>query len=119
MSASAEVRPFTVELRARDLEDLRNRIDATRWPERETVPDLTQGVQLETMRELARYWTSDYDLRRIEGRLNELPQFMTRIDDLDIHFIHVRSSHDDALPVILTHGRPGSIVEFFRGSACS
>ncbi|GIF70878.1 epoxide hydrolase family protein [Asanoa siamensis] len=114
MSATAEIRPFTVTIPARDLEDLRDRIDNTRWPERETVPDLTQGVQLETMQELARYWTSDYDLRRVEARLNELPQFMTEIDGLDIHFIHVRSRHENAMPLILTHGWPGSVVEFLQ-----
>ncbi|GAA1865496.1 epoxide hydrolase family protein [Asanoa iriomotensis] len=112
--SAAEVRPFTVTIPARDLEDLRDRIDNARWPERETVPDLTQGVQLETMQELARYWASDYDLRRVEARLNELPQFMTEIDGLDIHFIHVRSRHEDAMPLILTHGWPGSVVEFLQ-----
>ncbi|MEV0718210.1 epoxide hydrolase [Asanoa sp. NPDC050611] len=112
--SAADIRPFTVTIPGRDLEDLRDRIDNTRWPERETVPDLTQGVQLETMQELARYWMSDYDLRRIEARLNDLPQFMTEIDGLDIHFIHVRSRHEDAMPLILTHGWPGSVVEFLQ-----
>jgi len=94
-----------------ELTDLRRRINATRWPERETVPDRTQGVQLATTQKLARYWGSDYDWRKCEAKLNALPQFMTEIDGLDIHFIHVRSKHEDALPMIVTHGWPGSIVE--------
>jgi len=94
-----------------DLNDLRKRINATKWPERETVTDATQGVQLATMQELARYWGTDYDWRKVEARLNALPQFVTEIDGLDIHFIHVRSKHEDALPLIVTHGWPGSIIE--------
>ena len=91
--------------------DLRRRIDATRWPERETVTDTSQGVQLATMQELARYWATDYDWRKCEAKLNALPQFITEIDGLDIHFIHVRSKHENALPLIVTHGWPGSIIE--------
>jgi pimeloyl-ACP methyl ester carboxylesterase len=94
-----------------EITDLRSRIKATRWPERETVNDASQGVQLETMQQLARYWATDYDWRKIEARIDALPQFITEIDGLDIHFIHVRSKHENALPLIVTHGWPGSIVE--------
>src|SRR5262245_50586129 len=94
-----------------ELTELRRRINATRWPERETVTDATQGVQLATMQALARYWATDYDWRKIEAKMNALPQFMTEIDGLDIHFIHVRSKHENALPLIVTHGWPGSIIE--------
>ena len=105
------IRPFTIETPQKELETLRARIEATRWPEKETVPDATQGVQLATMQRLARYWASNYDWRRCEARLNALPNFITEIDGLDIHFIHVRSRHENALPVIITHGWPGSVVE--------
>jgi len=105
------IRPFTVDIPEADLKDLRERIVNTRWPEKETVPDQSQGTQLATIQELARYWASDYDWRRCQARLNELPQFMTEIDGLDIHFVHVRSKHDNALPIIVCHGWPGSIVE--------
>jgi pimeloyl-ACP methyl ester carboxylesterase len=105
------IRPFTVEVPESDLSDLRNRIAATRWPESEPVDDASQGVQEDTMRALAAYWGNDYDWRRVEQRLNAFPQFLTNIDGLDIHFIHVRSKHDDAMPLILTHGWPGSVVE--------
>ena len=91
--------------------DLRARIKATRWPEKETVADDTQGVQLATMQKLARYWATEYDWRKVEARLNALPQFITEIDGLDIHFIHVRSKHENALPLIVTHGWPGSVIE--------
>src|ERR1700710_76846 len=94
-----------------DLADLRRRIDATRWPERETVDDDSQGVPLATMQALARHWATDYDWRGCEAKLNALPNFLTEIDGVDIHFIHVRSRHEDALPLIVTHGWPGSIVE--------
>ena len=104
-------RQFTVETPQKELETLRARIEATRWPEKETVPDATQGVQLATMQRLARHWASNYDWRRCEARLNALPNFITEIDGLDIHFIHVRSRHENALPVIITHGWPGSVVE--------
>ena len=109
--ASAAIRPFHFKASEDDLADLRRRIKATRWPERETVTDPSQGVQLATMRELAGYWATDYDWRKVEARLNALPQFITEIDGLDIHFIHVRSKHENALPLIVTHGWPGSIIE--------
>jgi pimeloyl-ACP methyl ester carboxylesterase len=107
----SEIRPFQVSFPDEDLTDLRRRIKATRWPERETVPDASQGVQLAMMQELARYWATEYDWRKVETRLNALPNFITEIDGLDIHFIHVRSKHENALPVIVTHGWPGSIIE--------
>jgi pimeloyl-ACP methyl ester carboxylesterase len=105
------LRPFEFHATDEDLADLKRRILATRWPERETVADDTQGVQLATARKLAAYWANDYDWRRCEARLNALPNFITNIDGLDIHFIHVRSRHEAALPIIVTHGWPGSIVE--------
>jgi pimeloyl-ACP methyl ester carboxylesterase len=111
---TAAIRPFTVEIPEAELEGLRTRIAATRWPERETVADATQGVQLATMQNLIRYWGTDYDFRRVEARLNAFPQFMTEIDGLDIHFIHVKSPHEDALPLIITHGWPGSVVEMLN-----
>jgi pimeloyl-ACP methyl ester carboxylesterase len=110
----AGIRPFHVEVSDEALEDLRRRIAATRWPSRELVEDRSQGVQLATMKALARYWTTDYDLGRVEARLNALPQFTTEIDGVDIHFIHVRSPHPDALPLIMTHGWPGSVVELLE-----
>jgi pimeloyl-ACP methyl ester carboxylesterase len=109
--ANAAVREFEVGFDESEITEMRRRISATRWPERETVDDDSQGVPLATMRELARYWSTDYDWRRCEARLNALPNFLTEIDGLDIHFIHVRSRHEDALPLIITHGWPGSIVE--------
>ena len=105
------IRPFRFEASEDALIDLRRRIAATRWPDKETVADSSQGVQLATMQELARYWGTDYDWRKVEARLNALPQFITEIDGLDIHFIHVRSKHENALPLIVTHGWPGSITE--------
>jgi pimeloyl-ACP methyl ester carboxylesterase len=105
------IRPFRVNVSEAQLRDLRRRIKATNWPERETVTDESQGVQLATMQELARYWASDYDWRKCEAKLNALPQFITEIDGLDIHFIHVRSKHENTLPLIVTHGWPGSIIE--------
>ncbi len=105
------IRPFHFKASDADLSDLRRRILATRWPERETVKDATQGVQLATMQKLAQYWATDYDWRKVEARLNALPQFTTTIDGLEIHFIHVRSKHKHALPIIVTHGWPGSIIE--------
>jgi pimeloyl-ACP methyl ester carboxylesterase len=105
------IRPFHINIPEEELVDLRRRIAATRWPEQETVTDQSQGVQLATMQKLADYWTKDYDWRKVEARLNALPQFVTNIDGLDIHFIHVRSKHPDALPLIVTHGWPGSIIE--------
>jgi len=108
---AAGVRPFQVEIPEAQLAELRRRIEATRWPSRELVEDRSQGVQLATMQALARYWTTAYDWRKCEARLNALPQFTTEIDGVDIHFIHVRSPHEHALPLIMTHGWPGSVVE--------
>ena len=105
------VRPFQVEVPEAELADLRRRIQATRWPSAELVGDRSQGVQLATLQALARYWTTEYDWRRAEARLNALPQFTTEIDGVEIHFVHVRSRHEDALPLIMTHGWPGSVVE--------
>jgi pimeloyl-ACP methyl ester carboxylesterase len=105
------IRPFRFEATQESLDDLRRRIVATRWPDRETVADDTQGVQLATMQKLAAYWATEYDWRKCEARLNALPNFVTEIDGLDIHFIHVRSRHENALPLIVTHGWPGSVVE--------
>ena len=105
------IRPFRVNVPEAELSELRRRINATKWPERETVPDASQGVQLATVQALARYWGTEYDWRKVEARLNALPQFITEIDGLDIHFIHVRSKHENALPLIVTHGWPGSIIE--------
>jgi pimeloyl-ACP methyl ester carboxylesterase len=108
------VRPFRIEIPEEALVDLRRRLAATRWPEKETVADQSQGVQLATMLALARYWATDYDFRRFEARLNTLPQFITEIDGLDIHFIHVKSPHENALPMIITHGWPGSVIEMLN-----
>jgi pimeloyl-ACP methyl ester carboxylesterase len=110
-SEDAVIRAFRVDIPQDELDDLRRRINGTRWPERETVADESQGVQLATMEKLVRYWGTEYDVRRFEARLNALPQFITEIDGLDIHFIHVRSHHEDALPLIVNHGWPGSIIE--------
>jgi pimeloyl-ACP methyl ester carboxylesterase len=110
-SDNADVRPFKIGFPESDLADLRKRIDATRWPEIETVTDDSQGVRLALMQELARYWSKGYDWSQCEAKLNDLPNFITEIDGLDIHFIHVRSQHQDALPLIVTHGWPGSILE--------
>ncbi len=111
IESATEIRPFRVEVPEDDLVDLRRRIAATNWPEKETVADQSQGVPLAMIQELARYWATEYDWRTCEAALNALPQFVTQIDGLDIHFIHVRSQHDDALPLIVNHGWPGSIVE--------
>src|SRR5262249_38414554 len=105
------IRPFKVHIPEKDLADLRRRLQATRWTDKELVSDASQGVQLATLKELVRYWTTSYDWRKTEAKLNALPQFVTNIDGLDIHFIHVRSRHPNALPVIVTHGWPGSIIE--------
>ncbi|MFI9549211.1 epoxide hydrolase family protein [Streptomyces sp. NPDC052016] len=110
-SASPEIRPFTFDFPEAELEDLRRRIEATRFPEKETVADQSQGTQLATIKELARYWATEYDWRKVEAKLKALPHFITEIDGLDIHFIHVRSKHESALPLIVTHGWPGSVVE--------
>jgi pimeloyl-ACP methyl ester carboxylesterase len=108
---ATDIREFHFSFPEADLEDLRRRIKATRWPERETVDDDSQGVPLAMMQDLARYWAEEYDWSKIEAKLNALPNFITEIDGLDIHFIHVRSKHEDALPIIITHGWPGSIIE--------
>jgi pimeloyl-ACP methyl ester carboxylesterase len=108
------IRPFTIDVREEQLEDFRRRIAATRWPSKELVADRSQGVQLATLQELARYWTTDYDWRKCETKLNALPQFTTEIDGVEIHFIHVRSAHEDALPLIMTHGWPGSVIELLE-----
>src|SRR5579871_1463669 len=105
------IRPFHIEVPETELTELRRRVNATKWPERETVTDDTQGVQLATIQALARYWATDYDWRKIEAKMKALPQFITEIDGLDIHFIHVRSKHENAMPLIVTHGWPGSIIE--------
>jgi pimeloyl-ACP methyl ester carboxylesterase len=105
------IRPFQVNVPEAELAELRTRINSTRWPDRETVTDESQGVPLTTMQELARYWSTEYDWRKVEAKLNTLPQFVTEIDGLDIHFIHVRSKHENALPMIVTHGWPGSVIE--------
>src|SRR3712207_4248951 len=105
------IRPFRVDIPEEALVDLRRRIASTQWPDKETVADQSQGVPLATIQELARYWATDYDWRTCEAKLHALPQFITEIDGLDIHFIHVRSKHADALPLVVTHGWPGSIIE--------
>ena len=105
------IRPFTIDIPEADLEDLRARIAATRWPEKETVEDASQGVQLATIQAIARYWLTEYDWRRCEARLNAVPQFITEVDGVDIHFVHVRSKHEDALPLLVCHGWPGSFIE--------
>src|SRR4029453_3115159 len=110
-SDSAPIRAFNVNVPEAELTELRRRINATRWPERELVNDISQGVQLATIQNLARYWATEYDWRRCEAQLNALPNFITEIDGLDIHFIHVRSKHEGALPLIVTHGWPGSVIE--------
>jgi pimeloyl-ACP methyl ester carboxylesterase len=118
MATAAEtgtgVRPFQVEIPDEELAELRRRIEATRWPSKELVADRSQGVQLATVQALARYWTTDYDWRKVEAKLNALPQFTTQIDGVDIHFIHVKSPHENALPLIMTHGWPGSVVELLE-----
>src|SRR5437879_3737755 len=111
VETAIDIRPFQVDVPEEALEDLRRRIEATRLPSKELVEDRSQGVQLATIQELAAYWVTDYDLGRVEARLNALPQFTTEIDGVDIHFIHVKSSHENALPLIMTHGWPGSVME--------
>lgn len=113
-TADRSIQPFTVKVPQAAVDDLRRRIAATRWPSKELVADRSQGVQLATLKELARYWTTDYDWRTCEARLNALPQFTTEIDGVDIHFIHVRSRHENALPLIMTHGWPGSVIELLE-----
>jgi pimeloyl-ACP methyl ester carboxylesterase len=113
-TATAAILPFQVEVSQADLDDLRQRLAATRWPSQELVDDRSQGVQLATMQELTRYWTEEHDWRTTEAKLNALPQFTTEIDGIDIHFIHVKSPHENALPLIMTHGWPGSIIELLE-----
>src|SRR5947199_3760136 len=114
VDTTTDIRAFRIDIADEQIDDLRRRIAATRWPSRELVDDRSQGVQLAKMRELTRYWTTEYDWRKCEARLNALPQFTTEIDGVDIHFIHVRSPHEDALPLIMTHGLPGSVVELLE-----
>src|SRR4051794_3446950 len=111
---ATDIRTFRIDIADEQIDDLRGRIAATRWPSKELVEDRSQGVQLATMKELARYWTAEYDWRKCEARLNALPQFTTEIDGVDIHFIHVKSPHEHALPLIMTHGWPGSVVELLE-----
>ena len=113
-TATDSIAPFKVSFSSEAIVDLKYRLDRTRWPDKETVGDWSQGVPLAKMQALADYWRSSYDLHRVEQRLNAFPQFRTRIDGLGIHFLHVRSKHENALPLILTHGRPGSVVEFLK-----
>src|SRR5437867_3419580 len=108
---STAIRPFHFHAPEAALVDFRRRLAATQWPDKEIVSDGSQGVQLATMKKLVRYWGTDYDWRKVEARLNALPQFITEIDGVDIHFIHVRSKHENALPIIITHGWPGSVIE--------
>jgi pimeloyl-ACP methyl ester carboxylesterase len=114
VETATEIRPFQLEITDEQIDDLRRRIAATRWPTKELVDDRSQGVQLATVKELARYWAEEYDFAKLEARLNELPQFTTEIDGVEIHFIHVKSEHEDALPLIMTHGWPGSVVELLE-----
>jgi pimeloyl-ACP methyl ester carboxylesterase len=114
VETATEIQPFRVEIPEEQIDDLRRRIAATRWPSKELVGDRSQGVQLATLQELARYWATDYDWRKVEAKLNSLPQFTTEIDGVAIHFIHVRSRHENALPLIMTHGWPGSVIELLE-----
>jgi pimeloyl-ACP methyl ester carboxylesterase len=114
VDTATKIRPFQIEIPEEQIDDLRRRIAATRWPSKELVADRSQGVQLATLQELARYWTSEYDWRKAEARLNALPHFKTEIDGVEIHFIHVRSRHENALPLIMTHGWPGSVIELLE-----
>src|SRR3954466_515262 len=114
VDTTTDIRPFRIDVADKQIDDLRRRVAATRWPSGELVEDRSQGVQLATMKELARYWTTEYDWRKCEARLNALPQFTTAIDGVDIHFLHVRSPHEDALPLIMTHGWPGSVIELLE-----
>jgi hypothetical protein len=114
VETATEIRPFQLDIPEDQLADLRRRIAATRWPTKELVEDRSQGVQLATIQKLARYWANDYDWRKAEAKLNALPQFTSEIDGVDIHFIHVRSPHEDAMPLIMTHGWPGSVIELLE-----
>src|SRR4029453_10204308 len=118
MTSAAEtaidIRPFQVDIPEEELAELRRRIEATRWPSKELVADRSQGVQLATLQALAGYWTTDYDWRKAEAKLKAVPQFTTEIDGVEIHFIHVKSRHENALPLIMTHGWPGSVIELLE-----
>jgi pimeloyl-ACP methyl ester carboxylesterase len=114
LETASDIRPYQIDIPDQALDDLRRRIAATNWPERETVDDESQGVPLAMIQKLARYWATDYDLRRVEARLNALPQFITELDGVNIHFIHVKSPHQHALPLIMTHGWPGSVIELLE-----
>ena len=114
VQAATEIQPFQIDISAEKIDDLRRRLAATRWPSKELVGDRSQGVQLATLQELARYWANDYDFGRVEERLNALPQFTTEIEGIDVHFIHAQSQHEDALPLIMTHGWPGSVIELLE-----
>ena len=114
VQSATEIRPFHVDIPEEKLAELRGRIAAIRWPSKELVSDRSQGVQLATLQELARYWETEYDWRKVEAKLNALSQFTTEIDGVDIHFIHVTSAHENALPLIMTHGWPGSIIELLE-----
>src|SRR6201988_4329978 len=114
MSSETEIRPFRADMSDEAIADLRRRTAATRWPSKELVADRSQGVQLATMQALARYWTTEYDWRKCEARLSALPQFTAEIDGVEIHFIHVRSRHEKALPLVMTHGWPGSVIELLE-----
>jgi pimeloyl-ACP methyl ester carboxylesterase len=114
VETTAAIRPFRVDVSQKELDDLRLQIGATRWPSKELVADASQGVQLAMLQELARYWATEYDMGRVESRLNALPQFTTEVDGLNVHFIHVRSQHENALPLIITHGWPGSVLEMLE-----
>ena len=114
VETATEIKPFQLEIPEEQIDDLRRRIAATRWPSKELVTDRSQGVQLATMQALARYWTTEYDWRKAEAKLNALPQFTTEIDGAEIHFIHVTSRHENALPLIMTHGWPGSVRELLE-----
>jgi Epoxide hydrolase N terminus len=111
---AAAVRPFRIDVPEEDLADLRRRIAATRWPDKETVGDRSQGIQLAKLQPLVEYWGTDYDWRKVEAKLNELPQFIAEIDGLDIQFAHIHSPHDDAMPLLMTYGWPGSIIELLK-----
>ncbi len=113
-TVQTDIQTFQVDIPDEKLADLRRRISATRWPTKELVDDRSQGVQLKALQELARYWETDYDWRKAEAKLNALPQFTTEIDGIEIHFIHVKSEHDNALPLIMTHGWPGSVIELLE-----
>src|SRR4249920_1055569 len=114
VDTATDIRTFHVDVPQEQIDDLRRRIAATRWPSKEPVPDRSQGVQLATLQALARYWETDYEWQKAEARLNALPQFTTEIDGVEIHFIHVKSAHEDALPLIMTHGWPGSVIELLE-----